>query len=389
MAPTFAPLSIARVAMTQPHYLPGRSAAVRLIVLHATAGHYPGDYGWLRAGGSIERPISCHYYIDKAGVVTQFVTDDDTAWHAGSSSWLVDGKRVNGCNSVSLGIELENDNSGRDPYPAPQVAAARALTRQLVARYRIPPAQLVRHLDISPGRKTDPAGFPWLAFVAAVYTIAPLPTPPRIAPLRYSEHTRLLSGAPTRGTAAQCCASILARPHGEYRDADIRETIVPAYFAQCAPLGLDPVLAIAQMIHETGNLTSFWSARPQRNPAGIGVNGQRQEERPANVHGWAFNTQRAMWERGLSFASWTDESIPAQLGRLLAWALPPGAGTEAQRSAIRVALSYRPLADKHRGTAPTLKLLGKAHNPSGEGWASPGTQYGARIAAVANALAAQ
>ena len=75
------------------------------------------------------------------------------------------------------------------------------------------------------------------------------------------------------GSPAQAIAFILSRPHGEYTDQDIIETIVPTYFEVCAPVGIDPLLAIAQMIHETGNLTSFWAARPQRNPSGIGVNG--------------------------------------------------------------------------------------------------------------------
>ena len=49
------------------------------------------------------------------------------------------------------------------------VAAAVALARHLVATYQIPRGNLVRHLDISPGRKTDPAGIDWASFVRAVY----------------------------------------------------------------------------------------------------------------------------------------------------------------------------------------------------------------------------
>ena len=37
---------------------------------------------------------------------------------------------------------------------------------------------------------------------------------------------------------------------------------------------LDPLVAVAQMVLETGNLTSFWSQTPRRNPAGIGVTGE-------------------------------------------------------------------------------------------------------------------
>lgn len=171
-------MDISWVGMARQHYEPGKSRRIRMVVLHATAGRWPGDFQWLRQGGSQQRPVSVHYYISKAGAIVQFVADNDTAWHAGVSSWVVDGKRVNGCNAVSVGIELENLNTGRDPYPQPQLDAALWLVRKLVAQYDVPREQLVRHLDISPGRKTDPAGFPWERFVADVYagvTAPPLP----------------------------------------------------------------------------------------------------------------------------------------------------------------------------------------------------------------------
>ncbi len=189
-------------------------------------------------------------------------------------------------------------------------------------------------------------------------------------------------GKPT-ASVAQLAAFILARPHGEYTVHDIEAIIVPTYWRLCAEVGIDPTLAVAQMIHETGNLTSFWAARPQRNPAGIGVTGQRQATRPPNTDGWAFNTQRWQWEAGVSFATWEHDAIPAHVGRLLAYALPIGAENPVQRAAIERALRYRALPARMRGSAPILKRLGKAHNPTGQGWASPGIDYGAKIAAIA------
>lgn len=168
--------AITWVGMTRQHFQPGLPGRVRLIVLHATAGRAPGDLAWLRKGGDERRPVSAHYYISRSGAVSQLVRDEDIAWHAGRSSWRVDGRIVNGCNAVSLGVELENLNSGRDPYPESQYAAAVALVRELVRRHDVPRAQLVRHLDIAPGRKTDPAGFPWPRFVAEVYAEQPADT---------------------------------------------------------------------------------------------------------------------------------------------------------------------------------------------------------------------
>ncbi len=170
-------MQIERIQMTRRHYEAGKPGRVRMIVLHATAGRSPGDLGWLRIGGDEQRPVSVHYYISKAGQISQLVDDVDIAWHAGQSRWVVDGHEVTGCNAVSVGIELENLNSGRDPYPPAQYAAALWLCRELAARHHVPRGQLVRHLDIAPGRKSDPAGFPWDRFVAEVYAEVPANTP--------------------------------------------------------------------------------------------------------------------------------------------------------------------------------------------------------------------
>lgn len=163
------PMIVNWVGMNRPHYETGRTAPIRAVVIHATQGRHPSDLHWLRQGGDVNNPVSVHYYVDKRGTVSQLVRDTDTAWHAGQSRWDVDGKAVNGLNATSIGIELENLNTGHDPYPEAQLAAAAALTRSLVERYRIPQSQLVRHLDISPGRKSDPAGLDWPGFVARVY----------------------------------------------------------------------------------------------------------------------------------------------------------------------------------------------------------------------------
>jgi N-acetyl-anhydromuramyl-L-alanine amidase AmpD len=180
-------MQIENVGMTRAHYQQGRDGGIRMVVMHATAGRYPGDYGWLRQGGSSSAPVSIHYYIRKNGDISRMVADEDTAWHAGRSTWVVDGQRIAynvGCNPISIGIELENLNDGRDPYPQAQYDAALWLMRKLVADYGIPRAHLVRHLDIAPQRKTDPRGFAWEQFVNAVYTAeaAPVPEPAEPAP---------------------------------------------------------------------------------------------------------------------------------------------------------------------------------------------------------------
>lgn len=180
------------------------------------------------------------------------------------------------------------------------------------------------------------------------------------------------------GTPEQCSKFMLSRPHGEYTERDISTVIVPAYFEVCAAVGADPVLLIAQMIHETGNLTSWWSQRPRRNPAGIGVTGQKKPEKPA-TGAWEWDEQAQLWKEGVAFATWKDDSVHAHVGRLIAYALADSQANAAQRSLIAKALGYRPLPSKLRGVAPILRGLNGR-------WAVPGTTYADSLAKTANAI---
>lgn len=101
--------------------------------------------------------VSAHFLIDRGGSLTQFVSCDARAWHAGVSSWCGRGN----CNDFSIGIELEGTD--HDAYEAPQYAALSALVGTLRRRYpSLAAAPIVGHADIAPGRKTDPGpSFSW------------------------------------------------------------------------------------------------------------------------------------------------------------------------------------------------------------------------------------
>lgn len=167
---------------------------------------------------------------------------------------------------------------------------------------------------------------------------------------------RLLSGPGAAVTQAQ--SYVLSKPHGNYSDAEVRE-IVRLYFDTGLSVGLDPLLAVSQMVLETGNLTSFWSQPPRRNPAGIGVTG---------VPG-----------HGVSFPSWSA-AVRAHVGRLLAYALRQGEGTNEQVQIIKEALKWRSLPSHLRGSAPALKDLART-------WAAD-TDYAAKISRIANEILA-
>lgn len=183
--------------------------------------------------------------------------------------------------------------------------------------------------------------------------------------------------APASGRFEQAVAWFDARSTN-YTRYDI-ELIVGAYRDWGDACGVDWFLALAQCAHETGSLTSWWSQRPRRNPAGIGVTGKvfPGDQNSPPGPGWAWDGLQ--WREGLSFAEWSSESVPAHLGRLLAYALPAGQGSGYQQALIDYALWLRPLPDHYRGVAPTITGLNGR-------WAYPGTTYGESILDLARRM---
>ena len=101
--------------------------------------------------------VSSHLVIDRFGRLTQYVGFQNSAWHAGASSWL--GRSH--CNDYSIGIELEGGDT--IPYTPMQYNTLVAVARTLMQQYTaITPTRIVGHSDIAPGRKTDPGpAFDW------------------------------------------------------------------------------------------------------------------------------------------------------------------------------------------------------------------------------------
>ncbi len=108
--------------------------------------------------------VSAHVLIERSGRVLQLVAFDRAAWHAGVSCW----RGRHACNGFSIGIELEGTDG--EGFAAPQYAALVAVTRALLRRYpRLAPDTIVGHLEIAPGRKTDPGPhFDWAGYLAAL-----------------------------------------------------------------------------------------------------------------------------------------------------------------------------------------------------------------------------
>ena len=98
--------------------------------------------------------VSSHFYIRRQGELQQFVSCNDRAWHAGTSSHL---GRSN-CNDFSIGIELEGLEG--DGFEACQYETLESLCAALLQHFPI--THIAGHEHVAPGRKNDPGvGFDW------------------------------------------------------------------------------------------------------------------------------------------------------------------------------------------------------------------------------------
>ena len=75
---------------------------IKFIIIHYTG--MQSEIESIRRLKNIRSKVSCHYYINRKGLITQLVKDNRIAWHAGKSKW----KNFKNLNKNSIGIELEN-----------------------------------------------------------------------------------------------------------------------------------------------------------------------------------------------------------------------------------------------------------------------------------------
>ena len=135
-----------------------RDSGISMVVLHYT-GMVDADSAIARLCDP-EARVSCHYLIAEDGRILRMVAEEDRAWHAGRSCW----RGVRAVNDCSVGIEIVNPGHeyGYRPFTEPQMEALLPLLAGIVGRHRVPPANVVGHSDVAPGRKQDPGElFDW------------------------------------------------------------------------------------------------------------------------------------------------------------------------------------------------------------------------------------
>ncbi|OWF77596.1 N-acetylmuramoyl-L-alanine amidase [Yersinia rohdei] len=144
-----------------------QNTRVKFLVLHYTATNDVESLRLLTQGD-----VSAHYlvkthphHLDGKPIVLQLVPESQRAWHAGVSYW----QGHSSLNDTSIGIEIVNKGFTKRmlyrewyPYNESQIKLIERLTKDIVERYNINPADVVAHSDIAPLRKSDPGPlFPW------------------------------------------------------------------------------------------------------------------------------------------------------------------------------------------------------------------------------------
>ena len=145
------------------------------IIAHGTGGK--DSRSTLQHGDG--RGVSIHALIAKDGTIYQMVPDARGANHAGAptSSFTLNGRTYTGAavNVVTLGVELENMQDGRDSYPDAQLAAMGWLIAHWRARFG--PLPILRHADLDPTRRRDPYQLSVNDMERWVATVSPPPAP--------------------------------------------------------------------------------------------------------------------------------------------------------------------------------------------------------------------
>lgn len=344
-------------------------SAITSIIIHTTNGSVgstlTNEANFLYASPE----VSAHFLVGKQGQILQILDPQWIAWHVGA---------VNdpSCdNAHSIGIE--NHFTPGEVWTDNMHTALGELVLTLLRAY---PSitKVVTHRSVAIftkgakkgqlGRKIDPSGWSDRDFNAwrdAIMIKAR-------APERVVEPQpgRILNQASARLDQAINCTIGRGRT-GEYTAYDVR-SILGTYWKYATAAGVDPALLAAQMLNETGNLSSWWAARPRRNPAGIGVTGETTRKKP-NGPDWQHDAAHSEWRRGYAFASW-DLAVRAHVGHILCYALRDEQMNTTQHELSLVSPRRFAIPEAWRGTAVHVTDLGGK-------WATV-PDYGKRILSI-------
>jgi len=142
-------MNVIRKACSPKNFMPGRPGGLRpaAIVIHISEGTLSSADAWFNNEAA---NVSAHYCVGRVGEIHQYVSEEDTAYHAGSPvnpTWRLLRPRVNP-NFYTIGIEHEG--RAQDPWDDAQYAASAGLVAEIAERWSIPidADHIVMHREI-------------------------------------------------------------------------------------------------------------------------------------------------------------------------------------------------------------------------------------------------
>jgi N-acetyl-anhydromuramyl-L-alanine amidase AmpD len=145
------------IPASRSNYDPGRSAAIRMIVIHETDGSYISAVNWFL---NPRARVSAHYIVRAwGGGITQLVAEGDTAFHARNA------------NPYSIGIETEFNPRQAIWHTDAQYRSSALLTCAIARRYGIPTnrSYIVGHRELPDANHADPGPtWNWSYFMSLV-----------------------------------------------------------------------------------------------------------------------------------------------------------------------------------------------------------------------------
>lgn len=143
-----------------PNISAGRVIKPTHIIVHHTSGAYAGSVSWCSDPVS---KVSYHCIIARNGKRTVLALPTQRTWHAGVSQWQ--GRKD--VNSFSVGMAWEGDTY-QTPLSEDALLSAVEYLLPILRENNIPLANILRHADVSPGRKDDCSPAAHAALIAAL-----------------------------------------------------------------------------------------------------------------------------------------------------------------------------------------------------------------------------
>ena len=114
--------------------------SIKFIIIHYTG--MQSEIESINRLKNIKAKVSCHYLINRKGLIIQMVKDNKIAWHAGKSKW----RTFENLNKNSIGIELVNNGHefGYQNFSNAQIASLIKLCKNLKKKIQCKKRKLFR-----------------------------------------------------------------------------------------------------------------------------------------------------------------------------------------------------------------------------------------------------